>query len=281
MTAAPAAAPSLRRLIGDDAAYAAAELAAGHSIGHAFANFYVITTRADRATVRGINLMKGRPPDQVGSITAPPSRIPDVWDFGLLPEGLTRRSVLQVIDSFFGLGPFGFLGPAARHVPDHLTFPVGDVRTAQVIAPGYACPSNDLLLRSLQETGDDFLYITSANRSRHLTGADDSPAHWTAAGLDAEFGEEPGFVLLEHPDEVAARARYTRYLPMSTTILGFQRIVRVPGDPRPQLILERHGSLHVDDVRAVLDGLGFGLVLGPKARTRLTQRDYSERLSDR
>lgn len=275
------AATTQRRLIGADAASAATELAAGHPIGHAFANFYVITTRADRATVRGINLMKGRPPEQVGSITAPPSRIPDVWDFDLLPDGLTRDSVLQVVDSLFGMGPFGFLGPAAPHVPDHLTFAVGDFRTAQVIAPGYACQSNDFLLRSLQETGDDFLYITSANRSRHLTGADDSPAHWTAAGLHAEFGDEPGFVLLEHPDEVAARARYQRYLPMSTTIIGFHRIIRVPGDPRPQLSLERHGSLHVDDVRAVLDGLGFGLVLGTKAATRLTQRDYSERLSDR
>src|SRR3954452_13641853 len=58
------AATTERRLIGPDAATAAAELAAGHPIGHAFANFYVITTRADRATVRGINVMKGRPPEQ-------------------------------------------------------------------------------------------------------------------------------------------------------------------------------------------------------------------------
>ena len=58
-------------------------------------------------------------------------------------------------------------------------------------------------------------------------------------------------------------------------------MVRVPGDRRPHLILERHGSLPVETVAAVLAGLGFGLVLGPKAQTRLLLRDYSQRLSDR
>jgi hypothetical protein len=58
-------------------------------------------------------------------------------------------------------------------------------------------------------------------------------------------------------------------------------VEQVPGDSRPHLVLERHGSLHVDDVRDVLDGLGFGLVIGAKARTRLPQRDYAERMSDR
>jgi hypothetical protein len=61
---------------------------------------------------------------------------------------------------------------------------------------------------------------------------------------------------------------------MSTTILGFHRVEHVAGDRRPHLVLERHGSLHVDDVRAALDDMGFGLVLGPKAQTRLRLRDY-------
>jgi hypothetical protein len=270
-----------RMLITEDAEAGARALADGGVVAHAFGNFYAITTRADKPTVRRINLMKGRPPDQVGSITGPPLAIPDVWDFTQLPDGLARRSVLQLLDTFFGLGPFGFRGPAGRHIADHLTFPDGDINTAQVIAPGYACPSNDFLIRSGRETGDDLLYITSANRSRHLTGADDSPAHWLAAGVQAEFGDEPGFLILEHPDEGVARARYPRYLPMSTTILGFHRVVAVPGDRRPHLILERHGSLHVEDVRSVLASFGFGLVLGPKAKLRLLQRDYSVRMSDR
>lgn len=280
-TAAARTAPdSGRRLITRDALFAARALDAGAVVAHAFANFYVITTRADEPTVRRVNLMKGRPPTQVGSITVPPNAIRDVWDFAELPPGLTRRRVLQLVDALFTMGPFGFRGPAAAHIPPHLTFPDGPITTTQVIAPGYACPSNHFLTAALRATGDDFLYVTSANRSRHLTGADDSPAHWRADGLRAEFGDESGFLLVEHEDENAARARYPRYLPMSTTILGFHRVERVSGDRRPHLVLERHGSLPVDDVRSVLDDFGIGLMLGPKARSRLVRRDYSQRLAD-
>jgi hypothetical protein len=66
---------------------------------------------------------------------------------------------------------------------------------------------------------------------------------------------------------------------MSTTILGFHRLGAEPGDPRLQLILDRHGSLHVDDVRQSLDRLGFGLAIGPRAAVRLPLRDYSGRPS--
>jgi hypothetical protein len=58
-------------------------------------------------------------------------------------------------------------------------------------------------------------------------------------------------------------------------------VVQVPGDRRPHLVLERHGSLPVDAVRELVAEFGFGLVLGPRARTRLMLRDYSESLSDR
>lgn len=153
--------------------------------------------------------------------------------------------------------------------------------TAQVIAPGYACPANAFLAQVQAACGDDLLAITSANRSRHRTGADDSPAHWRAAGLQAEFRAEDGFSVLAHPDEAAARARYPRHLPMSTTILGLTTVIRRPGDPRPHLLLERHGSMPICDVRAVLAGLGFGLILGPRAEARLQPRDYSLRLADR
>ena len=265
----------------DDCLAVAEQLAAGAVVAHGFGNFYVITTRGDADTVRRVNAMKGRPPTQVGSITAAPQAIPDVWDLDRLPAGLTRRSVLNLVDTLFSLGPFGFRGPAAGHVPAHLTFPDGDITTAQVIAPGYGCPSNAFLSHAGRLCGDDLLYITSANRSRHQTGADDSPAHWRADGLSAEFGDQADFVLFPHADEAAARSRYPAYLPMSTTIIGFHKVGHRPGDPRPQLVLERHGSLHLDQVRAVLDDLGFGLVLGPKAQTRLLLRDYSQRLSDR
>ena len=269
-------------LIDDPAACAAAarQLAEGAVVANAFANFYVITTRADAATVRRVNAMKGRPPGQVGSITGSPAALWEAWDLDRLPDGIDPRSLRTLVDTFFALGPFGFRGPAAPAVPPHLTFPESGINTAQVIAPGYACPSNRFLAQARRACGDDLLYITSANRSRQLTGAEDSPAHWRADGLMAEFGDEDGFVLLTHPDEAAARARYPGYLPMSTTILGLHTVIRRPGDPRPHLILERHGSLAIADVRAVLAGLGFGLVIGPKAENRLQLRDYSLRMPE-
>ena len=272
-----------RRVISDLAAVsrAAQALADGAVVAQAFGNFYVITTRADEPTVRGVNLMKGRPPNQVGSITGPPAALPEVWDFDRLPDRLPRRTARTLLDTFFTLGPFGFRGPAAADVPNHLTFPDGEITTAQVIAPGYACPSNAFLAAARRATGDDLLYITSANRSRHLTGADDSPAHWRADGLRAEFGDQPEFLIVEHDDEVAARDRYPQHLPMSTTILGLHTVREVPGDPRPHLVLERHGSLPAGIVRSVLAEFGFGLVIGPKAETRLLLRDYSARMSDR
>ena len=277
------AAPVRLPLIDDPASCAAAarQLSAGAVVANAFANFYVITTRGDAETVRRVNVMKGRPSGQVGSITGSPAALWEIWDLDRLPAGMTSRSLRTLVDTFFALGPFGFRGPAADSVPLHLTSPEGDITTAQVIAPGYACPSNRFLGQARWACGDELLYITSANRSRHLTGADDSPAHWRADGLVSEFGNEDGFLLLAHPDESAARARYPGYLPMSTTILGFHTVIRRPGDPRPHLILERHGSMPIADVRAVLAGLGFGLVIGPKAETRLQLRDYSLRLSDR
>ena len=90
-----------RRLITTDSGFAARALDAGAVVAHGFGNFYAITTRADEAMVRRVNLMKGRPPNQIGSITAPPSAIRDLWDFGELPPGLTRRRVLQLVDALF------------------------------------------------------------------------------------------------------------------------------------------------------------------------------------
>jgi hypothetical protein len=253
----------------------------GTVVAHGFANLYAITARGDAETVRRVNVMKGRPPGQVGSITAPPASLPEVWELDRLPEPLSRRTALALVDAFYSRGPFGFRAPAASRVPAHLCEADDDVLTAQVIAPGYRCPSNVFLAAAQRACGGDLLYITSANRSRHLTGAEDSPAHWKADGLRAEFGGEPRFVVVAHADEAAARAAYPQYLPMSTTILGLHRVVRVPGDPRPHLVLERHGSLGVNAVRDVVAEFGFGLTLGPRARTRLMLRDYTESMSDR
>jgi tRNA A37 threonylcarbamoyladenosine synthetase subunit TsaC/SUA5/YrdC len=260
----------------DDVAAAARALAAGAAVGHGFGGFYAITARGDAESVRRVNQLKGRPLDQVGSIVTTRARMGDVFDWNALPSGLSQARVLELMNAFYALGPFGFRGPAAAHVPGQLTQPADGVRTTQLIAPGYACASNDFLAHALTATGDDFLYITSANRSHHLTGDPDTPAHWRAAGLRADFGAHPGFTLLEHADEAAARAAFPRHLPMSTSILGFHALA-APADgsgDRPCLTLERHGSMHVDDVRAVLAAQGFGLTLGPKALKRLPLREY-------
>lgn len=278
-----------RRSLGDrlDVTRAAQALAGGAVVAHGFANLYALTARAGEASVQAVNRLKGRPVDQVGSITVPPGRIEALFDWSRLPAGHTRAGIMTVVDSFLDLGPFGFRGPAAPALPGHLT----SAGTTQVIVPGYACPSNDFLAEAIERAGDDHLYITSANRSRHLTGADDTPAHWRAEGVRADFGDRVH--LLEHPDETAARAAYPRHLPMSTTILGFHEPgfhepgFREPGlhksglhEPgevssrRPRLVLERHGSLGVDVVRETLDELGLDLVIGPRARKRLALRTY-------
>ena len=265
----------------DHVGWAAHALAGGAVVAHGFANLYAITTRADRETVRRVNALKGRPLEQVGSLTSPPDAVTEAWDLTRLPAGLSRGAVLEIVAAFFDLGPFGFRAPAAGHLPDHLTAPEGGTRTAQVIAPGYRCPSNAFLSRAARATGGDYLYITSANRSRHQTGADDSPAHWKAAGLLAEFGHFDDFVVLEHDNEDRARERYPHFLPVSTSILSLHRVARVAGDPRPHLLLERQGSLAASAVRDVLAGVGFGLLLDPRATRQLEPRSYLTRLCDR
>lgn len=260
-----------------DIELAARAVANGAVVGHAFANFYVISTRPDAEMVRRVNLIKGRPVDQVGSVFTSRPHVAGLFDWCRLPAGLTRRTVQDLMDALFDLGPFGFRGPAAAHMPAHLTYPDGNIMTTQVIAPGYGCPSNHYIDCSLALLGTTYLYGTSANRSRHLTGAEEEPAHYRAQGLWAEFGHEPDFIMLRHHDEAAARRAYPRHLPMSTTILAFHRLADTGADGRPRLIVERHGSLHLDDLLPVVERLGFGLALGPKAVNRLGLRDYRER----
>jgi len=212
----------------------------------------------------------------VASITSTPFRIPLAYDWSRLPAGLTRKRVRDLMQSLFQLGPFGFRGPAAAHLPAHLTQLDDGILTTQVIAPGYACPSNRFLAASLDAVDDDVLSITSANRSRHLTGAADEPAHWRAGPLAAEFGAERGFGLLEHDDEEAARRAYPLFAPMSVTILAFHKLGGYDRRGRPCLIVERHGSLGIGHLRPILADLGFGLMLGTHAQERLLQRRYDE-----
>jgi hypothetical protein len=263
-------------LLGDPAAVrtAAQALVAGRVVAHGFANMYAMTTLPDADVVRGVNLLKGRPVDQVGSITTSPARLPDVFDWSLLPDGVTRDRVLALADLLFALGPIGLRGPAAAHVPDHLTQIDADVRTTQVIAPGYSCPSNRFLALALALSGRPVLYITSANRSRQVTGAADEPAHWRAEGLRAEFAADPSVVFLEHDDEPAAGRAFPWHLPMSTTVLAFHRVSPADDATQPTLVVERQGSLSVNVLRTVTSQAGFALAVGGGAARPLTQRTY-------
>jgi hypothetical protein len=165
----------------------------------------------------------------------------------------------------------GFRGPAAHHVPGHLTSLDEELRTTQVIGPGYRCPSNELLDAVLTRIGEDFLFITSANVSGGVTGKVEA-AHYDLRGMQDDFGGKDGILLIGHRDEGAVRATYARHLPMSTSILAFHKLDR-DETGAPALILERHGSLGVADVRELAAKHGFGLALGEKARERLPLRD--------
>ena len=235
---------------------------------------YALATRPDIDNVRSANVLKGRPPEQVGSVVTTPTRIPLVYDWSRLPPELSPRDVFALMDALLSLGPFGFRGPAASTVPDHLTQhdSTCDVRTTQVIAPGYRCPSNAFLASCLQRTHGDVLYITSANRSHHLTGAAEEPAHYRADGLADEFPSD--FMLLRHRDEGQARSRFPLHAPMSTTLIGFHRTAGRDTEGRVRLLVERHGSLPFADARRIVRPLGVDLVLGPTAQARLPQREY-------
>jgi len=256
-----------------DRTLAARATALGVALFYNFGNFCAIAAHPRRESVVRVNLLKGRPENQVGSLTSTRDRFHRLFDWSQLPEGLEPDQVAALMDDFYALGPMGFRGPAAHDIPGQLTSLDEELRTCQVIAPGYRCPSNELLGAVLALTGEDFLFITSANVSGGVTGRVEA-AHYDLRGMQDDFGTKDGIVLIGHRDEGAARASYPRHLPMSTSILAFHKLARAD-DGRPALVLERHGSLGVDDVRELVGRHGFGLVLGPGALERLPLRDQA------
>jgi 2-isopropylmalate synthase len=243
----------------------------GAAVFYSFGNFCAIAAHPDLRSVVRVNIVKGRPENQVGSVTTTRDRFDALFDWSLLPDGLSREQVLGLIDDFYELGPMGFRGPAAYGVPDHVTSLDGDLRTTQQIGPGYRCPSNELLGDILARAGVDYLFITSANVSSGVTGRVEA-AHYDLRGMQEDFGGSDGIVLIGHRDEAAARASYPRHLPMSTSVLAFHKLAQDESG-RAALILERHGSLEVDDVRELVAQHGFGLFLADGARERLPLRD--------
>ena len=255
--------------------FAASALALGCPLFYGFANFYVLAAHPHQASLERINRAKGRPPLQVGSITTIREHIPDLFDWHQLPKGLHKEQVLALIDAFYEMGPFGFRGPAARHIPDHLTsMAENGKRTTQLIASGYDCPSNRFLERALAHLEENYLFITSANISSHLTGQEE-PAHYEMKEIQRAFEHQQGILMMRHPNEEEARARYRQYAPMSTSILGFYELY-TDEHGKPTLMIERHGSLPLDNIAEVLGAFGFGYVLGPKAQTRLAQHEHAQ-----
>jgi tRNA A37 threonylcarbamoyladenosine synthetase subunit TsaC/SUA5/YrdC len=230
----------------------------GASLFYGFGNFCALAAMPDRASMRRVNRLKGRPLDQVGSVTTDPARAHLVFDW----EGIDRVAIEAVMADFLALGPIGFRGPAATRVPEHLTLGDDGTRTAQLISPGDTCPSNHLIAEILERSGEDLLFITSANTSSTVSNRTEA-AHCEMRAIRDEFGHHPAAVLIGHPDEHAARRRYPRHLPCSTSIVAFHRV---------GLVLERHGSLGIDDARAIAARHGIELSVAAGAESRVPVR---------
>jgi hypothetical protein len=258
----------------DHRTMAAQAAALGAAIFYSFANFCAVAARPERESVVRVNRFKGRPENQVGSVTTTRAHFEALFDWSLVPAELSKARIVELMDSFYALGPLGFRGPAATSIPHHLTSRDAGLRTTQLIAPGHRCLSNELVAEALARSGHRFLFITSANVSSGITGHVE-PAHYDIRAIQEDFGKTDGIVLIGHADEAAIRATYPEYLPMSTSILAFHKLGRDPAG-RPALFLERHGSLGIEDIRSVLDWAELGLLLEDTAHDRLPMRDAAE-----
>jgi tRNA A37 threonylcarbamoyladenosine synthetase subunit TsaC/SUA5/YrdC len=244
---------------------AARATAGGAALFYGFGNFCALAALPDQTSVLRINRLKGRPPAQAGSVTSDPQRMALAFDWSRIPRHFEPELLISMMADFQSLGPIGFRGPASSIVPDHLTVDDGGVRTVQHISPGVRCRSNALVREVLDVTGDDFLFITSANSS-----GDGSAAHYEMNAIRAEFGHRRDIVMIGHDDETANRLSYPRHLPCSTSIVAFHRDATDGG--RPALVLERHGSLGIEDAREVARRHGYGLLLASSARMRVPVR---------
>jgi tRNA A37 threonylcarbamoyladenosine synthetase subunit TsaC/SUA5/YrdC len=229
---------------------AAEAVADGAALFYAFGNFCALAARPDLGTLHAMNALKGRPRDQVGSVTTTPelgNRVFD-WDAVQLPWG----ALLGTMADLHALGPIGFRGPAAAHVPAHLTVD----GTVQLITPGDACPSNALVGNVLDLIGEQHLYITSANANKDDT-------HFAIAEIRKEFGHRDDVIFIGHRNERANRRRYPHHRPCSTSIIGFDT---------GELVLERHGSVDADLIARIATKHGLGLRIA--AHGRLPVRRY-------
>lgn len=253
-----------------DRSFTAIALSLGVPVFHGFGNFYALTFHPHREVIRSVNAAKGRPIDQTASITTTKQYLPELFDWDLLPDGFTKLQMLQMMDAFYELGPFGFRGPAGKTVLPHVTKDIEGRRTIQVIAPGYYCLSNELLEEALARAHIPYFAATSPNISKNVTGSEE-PAHYHIAGIKKDFGNvAPGFVMLGHADEEALLQKYPDHDLMSTSIISFD----TPFADKQKVIIERHGSLPMARITAILDSFGIAWVIGEQAQKRLLKRVY-------
>ena len=130
------------------------------------------------------------------------------------------------------------------------------MRTAQLISPGDACPSNALVGEILDLIGEEVLYITSANTSSHVSKQIEA-AHYEMREIRKEFGHRDDVALIGHRNERANRRRYPHHLPCSTSIVAFHH---------GQLVLERHGSLDARMIEKVANRHGLDLAVAATER---------------
>ena len=245
-----------------DRRMAAIATTSGAALFYGFGNFCALAALPSLESMQRVNRMKGRPPAQAGSVTTDPERAHLVFDWEQLTDGLTRGTVEDVMADFLTLGPIGFRGPAASRVPEHLTVVDQGIRTAQLISPGYRCASNSLIGEILDRSREDLLFITSANTSSNVSKQVEA-AHCEMRAIRDEFGHHPEALLIGHANEYAARAMYPRHLPCSTSIVSFHR---------GTLVFERHGSLGIEDARAIAARHGLDLTIAPGAHARIPVR---------
>jgi tRNA A37 threonylcarbamoyladenosine synthetase subunit TsaC/SUA5/YrdC len=224
----------------------------GAALFYGFGNFCALAALPDLASMQRVNALKSRPLAQAGSVTTDPWRASRVFDW----HGTDRARIEAVMEEFMAVGPIGIRGPASGRVPAHLTVMDGDVRTAQLISPGLRCPSNQLVGEVLNRSGEDLLFITSANTSSTLSKQTEA-AHCEMRAIRDEFGHHPEAVLIGHADERAARAMYPWHLPCSTTIISFHR---------GHLVLERHGSLGIEHAKVIAARRGLDLEVANQKR---------------
>src|SRR6187397_765762 len=88
-----------------DRRLAAEATAAGAALFYAFGNFCALAARPDLDSLRAMNALKGRPLDQVGSVTTTPERAHGVFDWERTT--LPHQALKALMADLHALGPIG------------------------------------------------------------------------------------------------------------------------------------------------------------------------------